>query len=378
MRILYWVGHVGDKFGGFERYNTLLAEKCSHRGHQIVMVHENENTVPEYNDRLKAVNSRQIVIGSTYKYPLSAFGRAVSFVRSWRPHIAHVHFASPLSLPLLKMLGVPLIYQTWHNSIDHDISLRTRAIRFVGKHCTTRMLAVSERVRCDEIRAGVPPAHIKTLYLGLPLRDFAAHGTASSDEDPGLETSEEQKIIITVARFYPQKGMKYVVEAALQVLRQNKSVSWWLVGDGPERPGLEDLVKRAGLSDRILFLGVRNDVSHLMGKSYVHVLGSLYEGLGLVALEASAVGVPTIGTQIGGLDEAVIDGGTGILVPKESSKALAQAVVRLLDNRDLRDRLATNAKRHVMSSFDSERLVDELLDLYETDLSLMGASVEKR
>jgi glycosyltransferase involved in cell wall biosynthesis len=368
MRILYWIGRIGEKFGGCERYNVLLAEKCASRGHQIIVVHDNPNTVPEYNMRLKTAGSEQIVIGDTYTDAWHVLPRAARFVRHWSPDVVHAHFVNPLALPLLKLFRVPLVYQTWHNSINHRIAARTRLIRYIGSYCTQRMLAVSERVRQDEIRAGVPMEHIRRLYLGLPLREFVASATKRSEPDPLGFDSPAFKVIITVARFFPQKGMQFVVDAAINVLRQCPDVVWWLVGDGPEREPLERRAAKAEVADRLLFLGVRNDVAALMSRAYVHVLGSLFEGFGLVAIEAAALGVPTIGTRIGGLDEAILDGTTGILVPKQSSSALTQATMWFLADPDLRNRFGNAAKQYVFTHFDSERLIDELLDMYESDL----------
>src|SRR5262249_33526122 len=151
---------------------------------------------------------------------------------------------------------------------------------------------------------------------------------------------------------------------------ERPNVSWWLVGDGPERRGLEELVNRAGLADRIRFLGIRNDAPYLMKKAYVHVLGSMYEGLPLVVLETAALGVPTVGTRVGGLDEAVVNGSTGLLVPRESSDALADGVKHVLDDPDLRERLGSAARQFVFEHFDSEALIDRLLNLYESDLNV--------
>src|SRR5262249_61468998 len=184
MRILYWIGRIGDKFGAYERYNILLAEKCRRREHQIIVMHDIPNTVPEYNRSLQAFGSKQVVIGHTYRDPWRALPRAADFVRTWKPDVVHTHFVNPLALPMLKLLRVPLVYQTWHNSIDHVIRLRTRLILYIDTCCTRRMLAVSERVRQDEIRAGVPPKHIKTLYLGLPLNDFVASADMCSQPHP--------------------------------------------------------------------------------------------------------------------------------------------------------------------------------------------------
>jgi glycosyltransferase involved in cell wall biosynthesis len=106
-----------------------------------------------------------------------------------------------------------------------------------------------------------------------------------------------------------------------------------------------------------------------MQQAYAQVLGSLFEGLGLVAVESSVFGVPTVGTQIGGLDEVVLDGITGLLVPRASSSALADATLRLLNDPELRNRLGEAARARAHEVFDSERLIDELLDMYESDLN---------
>ncbi len=367
MRILYWIGQIGDKFGSYERYQVLLAEKCRQRGHEILIVHDLPNTVPEYRRRLEAAGSTLLVLGDTYKKPLQALSNMARLVHAWKADVVHVHFVNPLALPMLKLVGVPLVYQTWHTSIDHAISPLTRVIRFVGGHCTRRMLAVSERVRRDEIRAGVSPNHIRTLYLGLPMRDFIASAEAHTSPLPSAYGEPSLKVVITVARFYPQKGMKYVIPAAIQVLKERADVLWWLVGEGPEKESLQAFVQRAGLQHRLLFLGVRNDVPCLMRRAYAQVMGSLYEGLGMITLEAGAFGVPTVGTQIGGLDEAVVHGVTGLLVPRASSESLARATLRLIDDSDLRDRLGEAARRMALARFDAEPLIDELLDMYESD-----------
>lgn len=372
MRIIYWLGQVGDKLGGLERYNILLAEACFRRDHQIVIMHDKPNTVPEYAQRLHSAHAEFMVIGDTYADPKHALMNASRFVRSWKPNIVHTHFVNPMALPMLKLLGVPLVYQTYHTGIDHVIRLRTRLIRWVVQLCTKRVLAVSDRVRRDVIRAGVHPAHIQSLPLGLSVRDFLAATTYLEYPLPVGYNDPEVKIIITVGRFFSEKGMRYVVEAAIEVLKKRLDVVWWLVGrDGPDKEYCYSLVQSSGVRDRILFLGQRNDIPALMQRAYIQVVGSLFEGLGLMVLESSAFGVPTVGTQIGGLDEAVLDGVTGILVPRYSSSALAEATLRLLDDRQLRDRMGQAARSHVNQHFDAEILVGKLVDMYEEDFAGM-------
>ena len=369
MRIAYWIGRVGDKLGSLERFNIRLAEKCLERGHEVVIVHDIPNTVPEYNRRLEAVGSKQIVVGNTYTEPLRAFPRAIRFIRTWRPDIVHTHFGSPIGFLLAKACRVPLVYQTWYHVIDHPISLRTRLIRKIGYLCTRREFALSRATLRDEIRAGVPAHHIYQLYLGLPFKDFLAEADEELTEPlPLTGRAPVERTVISVARLYPVKGMDYLLEAAVQVLRQMPSVVWLHVGTGPMMSELQQRATESEVGDRFFLLGRRQNVPRLMRDSWVHVLASLEEGLGLVAVEASALGVPTVGTQIRGLDEAVIDGVTGLLVPPRSSSALAEATLRVLKDPDLRNRLGRAARDYVFAHFDADPLIDKLLDTYEQDM----------
>lgn len=370
MRIIYWVGTLGSKFGSLERYLVLLAEVCKENRHEIVFIHESPNIVTAYKERLRNAQADLVVIPNSYKDPWQALFSAAKFVKLWKPDLVNTHFVNPVALPMLKLLNVPLLYQTYHSGIDHKISLKTRIIRWRVQLCTKRIFAVSNRVRNDEIRAGVSPSHISTLPLGLAIRDFLNSTEIINGPYPKGFNDPNKKIIITVGHFFPEKGMRYIVEAAVEVLQKRQDVIWWLVGkDGPEKEYSWSLVEQAELTEKILFLGQRNDVAALMKKAYLQVVGSLYEGLGLMAIESSALGVPLVGTQIGGLDEAILDGKTGLLVPKCSGHELAIATIRLLDDKKLRDQLGLAAKKHVQEHFDAEKLVNDLLDTYEKDFN---------
>ena len=370
MRIIYWIGCIGDKYGSLERYNVLLAQACNQRGHDLIIMHDIPNTVPEYAQDLCDAKAKLLVNDHSYDNPLPSLLHAARLAKEWRPDVIHTHFVNPLALPMFKLLNVPLLYQTYHSGIVHKISLRKRIIKWGVQKCTRRIFAVSDRVRNDEIRAGVNPSHIFTLPLGLAIRDFLNSTEIINRPYPGGFNNPTKKIIFTVGRFFPVKGMRFVVEAAIEVLQKHQEVIWWLVGvDGPEKEYSLSLVEQAGLTRKILFLGQRNDVAALMKNSYLQVVGSLYEGLPLMALESSALGVPVVGTQIGGMDEAVLDEKTGLLVPKGSGHALAVATLELLDDEKHRDQLGLAAKKYVHDHYDAEKLVNDLLDFYEKDFN---------
>jgi glycosyltransferase involved in cell wall biosynthesis len=276
--------------------------------------------------------------------------------------------ASSLSIPFLKTCGIAGIYPTYHSRIHSPVGLKSYLAGLIVNRLATRVICVSECICSDVIRIGVSPKKITTLYLGLPISDFLSEiGKIQEPIPPGYYRSDIKKII-SVGRFFAVKGMRYVVEAAINVLKEQKNVLWWLVGmDGPESGYCQELIRNNHMEEKIIFLRQRNDVPTLMAQAWVQVVGSLSEGLGLIALESSVLGVPTIGTQIGGLDEAIVNGTTGILVEPGSSQALASATKYLLNHPDLRDSLGKEAKEYVFRKFDSSKWISKLLDIFEEE-----------
>jgi glycosyltransferase involved in cell wall biosynthesis len=374
MKIIYWIGQCGNKFGSLEKYNLELAEACRSHGHKLIIFHDGPNTHPKYISGLNELGAELVIIGDSYKNPLKTSFAVIRYIYSSKPDTIHLHFVNPLMVPLLRLIGIKQIYKTWHTSINSNISFRTKLIRKVLNILVTRVFAVSKKVIHDEVCAGTRPSIIFLNYLGVPINQIIDDSKFESEEPlpPGFYEIDK-KVIITVGRFDEQKGMKYVVEAAVQVMQQNSNAIWWLVGrEGPELSYAKTIVDNNGLSDRIIFLGQRNDVPRLLTRAYIQVVGSLYEGLGLMVLESSIFGVPTIGTQIGGLDEAILNQHTGVLVPRKSSFMLTQETLQLLNNPEMRNDLGQNAKMFVRNHFDSSLLVLQLINYYEIDYKIIS------
>jgi glycosyltransferase involved in cell wall biosynthesis len=136
------------------------------------------------------------------------------------------------------------------------------------------------------------------------------------------------------------------------------------VGDGPERAVVERLVRDGGL-DRVRFLGTVADARTLYPGFDVLVSASDAEGLPNVVLEGAAAGLPIVATAAGGTGEIVVDGQTGLLVPVGDPDRLADAVLRVLGDHDLGDRLGGAARDHAVAAFGVDRFVAETAALYE-------------
>ena len=128
---------------------------------------------------------------------------------------------------------------------------------------------------------------------------------------------------------------------------------------------LKELALQYDINEYIYFLGVRKDVLELMRKAFIFVLPSRWEGFGLVLLEAMSVGVPIIATKVGGIPEVIEDGKDGILVEPENPEELSNAILRLLDNKELRSLVSSNAYKKVKGEYSIEKYTKTLLSLYK-------------
>jgi glycosyltransferase involved in cell wall biosynthesis len=167
------------------------------------------------------------------------------------------------------------------------------------------------------------------------------------------------RLVLAVGRLVEQKNHALAIHAIAQV----PEATLVIAGDGPLRGELERVAAEAGVADRVVLAGVRRDARALMGAADAVVMPSRWEGLPLTALEALASGTPLVATNVRGLRELVVDGRDALLVP-EDPNALAEAIRRLLTDRELAARLA-EAGRHVEGAGSDRALVESFLRLYE-------------
>jgi glycosyltransferase involved in cell wall biosynthesis len=136
-------------------------------------------------------------------------------------------------------------------------------------------------------------------------------------------------------------------------------------GDGPERPRLEATARALGIADRVRFLGHRTDVPELLALCDLFVLPSLYEGLPLSVLEAMAAARPVVASAVGGTDEAVVHGETGLLVTPASAASLCEAISSLLADRERAVRMGRAGQARATREFSVDRMVSGVVAVYE-------------
>jgi glycosyltransferase involved in cell wall biosynthesis len=180
----------------------------------------------------------------------------------------------------------------------------------------------------------------------------------------GLDPS--RKYVACVARFHPVKDHRTLIDAFGLVAAQHHDTDLLLVGDGALRVELERQCRELGLSSRVRFLGVRDDVADILRAVDVFALTSVSEAASITLLEAMGSGLPVVVTAVGGNPEIVRDGVDGLLAPRGDARAIGTALTRLLEGAALRARLGQSAATRVRSTYRLEQTVDKYYDLYAT------------
>jgi glycosyltransferase involved in cell wall biosynthesis len=178
-----------------------------------------------------------------------------------------------------------------------------------------------------------------------------------------LDIDDDNDMVITVARFTPQKNYPLLLAAARLVCERMPSARFVWVGDGPERAAIEERATAAGPQASITLLGERDDVPDLLMAADLFVLPSLFEGLPLVLLEAMALGLPVVATRIGGTREAIGDDYPW-LVAANDTDALAGAIVHALSNPQERTRVGAANRNRFEQCFRAERMGRDMIELY--------------
>jgi glycosyltransferase involved in cell wall biosynthesis len=205
---------------------------------------------------------------------------------------------------------------------------------------------------------------VQRVPNGIALPSF--NRTVNPALKATLSKGAGHPIVSMVARLEPRKGQRYLIEAAAQV----PEATFVFIGDGPDRAALEAQARAQGVADRVLFLGYREDIPDVLACCNLLVLPSFAEGMPLSILEAMAAGKPVIASAIGGTDEAVVHGETGLLVPPAKPSALAKAIQTVLSDPDLARRLGAAGRERAYQKFSAETMVGNVSRAYEEILSL--------
>ncbi|MDR0373953.1 MAG: glycosyltransferase family 4 protein [Nitrososphaerota archaeon] len=210
---------------------------------------------------------------------------------------------------------------------------------------------------------GIDSDKVRIVPNGVDTERFKPADTDTVKRQFGLGA---EPCVLFVGSLIPRKGLPFLVEAAKEVAAKQADIKFLIAGDGPLRGSLEETIKSAGLAANFLFLGrVGDDVLPLLYNcADVFVLPSIQEGQGIVLLEAQASGRPVVAFDVGGVNEAVCRGETGLLVGRGDVGGLAGALLKLLGDSALRVRMGLNGRRFVSENYTWDLCAQRMFDVY--------------
>jgi glycosyltransferase involved in cell wall biosynthesis len=323
--------------GGAYRFVVALARELAGNGLQVDVC-ATRAAKPAVEAALASAGVPLIALGRRRTLDLIPFVRLVRLMRRKRYDVLHAHlFGSSLWGVLLGRLGgVPVVVAQEHGTFPAGRLHRFLYGRVVGRLATC-YVAVSNFTREVMVqRHRVPRAHTEVIPAAyIPREDGGA-----TDLRRELGAPPSAKLIGTIAMLRPVKALDVLLAAHALVLVQHPDTHLVLAGQGQSRSELERQVETLGTSDRVHFLGHREEIGPILRALDVGVLSSDSEGTPIFVMECMAYGVPVVSTDVGGLRDLVEPGESGVLVPPRDPPRMAAAIAQLLEDPRRAKRLA--------------------------------------
>ncbi|MBD3412867.1 MAG: glycosyltransferase [Candidatus Aminicenantes bacterium] len=226
------------------------------------------------------------------------------------------------------------------------------------------IIAISKAVKKVLVSGGLDKKRIRVVPSGIDYTPF--ENIASKDYlHRELGFSKDDFLVGIVAHLADHKGHKYLIEAAGILKKKAPHIKLVIVGKGPLRMELDEQAKETNVDDIIFFLGFREDVPQILASLDLFVLSSYLEGLGTSIMDAMASHLPVVATEVGGIPELVTHEKTGLLVPPRDPDSLAQAILRLYNDRKLATLYGENGYKEVHEKFSSRAMAKKVIKEYE-------------
>lgn len=278
-----------------------------------------------------------------------------------------IHADLPVTGILARLMGrrygIPVIY-TEHNLQEryHPLTRRANALTFGWNDC---VLAVSEEVATSINRFGLgKKTKVKTLLNGVPVEQVRAEAGNVNALREEFCIPKNNLVVGTVAVFRRQKRLQDWLEVASRVTKQQKNVTFLLVGHGPEEAMLRSKIRELRIEDHVVMPGFRPDGRRVMALMDVFLMTSEFEGLPMALLEAMALSKPVVATSVGGIPEVVKNGDEGFLTLVGAVDELAECTTKLLANPQLRRRMGERGAAKVEERFHIKHRVKFIEALY--------------
>ncbi len=350
--------------GGAERMVVNLMTHLDRQRFEVAVINLSDSEGWDLEQRLAEERFHVWCLGKRHGLDLRIPFLIRNVVRQFRPHLVHSHlcihyvFPSLIRFPLLAhVTTVHLPGETHYRRILHPLT-RLAFRQGVVPVAVSREVAEWVKRACGVRDCAVIPN-------GIPIADYQRFSISRKVWRKEQGFKDGDVLFVCVARLEKQKNHAMLLEAFARGLAAEPRAHLLLVGEGGRRGDLELRVRELRLDGKIRFLGQRSDVSEVLSAADVFVLASQNEGNPLALMEAMAAGLPVVATAVGGVPELLVDQRSGLLVRPGDCNGLAAAMLRLLQNAELRRTIAASAAQHALQAFSASQMAHAYMELYE-------------
>jgi glycosyltransferase involved in cell wall biosynthesis len=331
-------------------------------GHRAALVAH-----PDGELRRRAAEGLDLIpIAPRTEMDLSAAWKLARVLKRLRPDVVHAHDPHAVAMAALASSvgaasigpGTPAIVAARRV----DFHLKGNSFSRWKYRQVDCFIAASEAIRQMLLADGVPPDRTVTVHEGIDLEHVLA--APPVDVHATFWLPHQAPVIANVAALVAHKGQRHLVDAAHLVVRDVPDARFVIFGEGELRDALERQIRDYHLEKHVLLPGFRTDVLGCLKTVDIFAMSSVSEGLGTSLLDAMACARPIVATRVGGIPELVDDGVNGLLVPPRDERSLAAALVRLLSDSALRQRMGEAGSARVRERFTLERMVRETASVY--------------
>ncbi|HEY1065371.1 MAG TPA: glycosyltransferase family 4 protein [Pirellulales bacterium] len=374
--------------GGAESNIAQLAAACLSRGCEATLL--TARWEPSWPEELN-YNGLKVVRIHQPRQRFWGTWRYMQGLRSWlRKHrdaydlicVSMLKHDAYVAVGVGKTLRVPVVLRAEGAGENGDVAFQ-RTARF-GNQMRSRcqqadaIVAPTRDIEGELRDAGYASGKIARIANGAPVPEVvdprAKHDCRQNlvSAEPSLYVPYGSPVAVFTGRFHPVKGLRYLISAWRWVVDELSDACLWIVGEGPDHALLQELIVRLNLESRVVLAGPFDSMDDVLGSADLFVLPSLEEGMSLSLLEAMAHQLPVVATDIPGNREVIEHCRHGLLVPAKDPRALAAAILQLLQHRDYAKRIGMAARERVAAEFSMAKTADRHLDLFERLIAEQG------
>lgn len=350
----------GKDWSGGQQQTFSLLTGLRERGHDVMLVCPTGSLLGE---RARAEGIAVLELPMKREADFSSMLALYGLMKKERFDVVNVQRPKVHTLALVAALfaRVPVFIVTRRVLFPIKSSI-SAALKYSFR--VSRIIAVSEGIKKALVSSGIKEEKIVTIYSGTDLNRFDLEKVSGAGVRKEFEIPDGGRIVGMVANYSDYRGHEYFIKAIPAILKEAPDVYFLIAGRDTTSEKLLSLAASLGVKERIRFAGFRKDVPELLSVMDVSVNSSLSEGLAGALRESLAMGVPVVATNVGGNPELVKDGINGFLVPPAEPDAIAVAIIKLLKDRDLKEKMGKAGREFVIKNLTVEAMIDQTEALY--------------